>query len=212
MLKLVGFDLDGTLTDTMPLGVAAIRQAALPFTGRPLTYEEIATAFGLSEPGMLEKLVPGHGAEALPGFFAAYEELHSLVQAPFDGVLDLLADLKNRGIILILITGKCHETMEITARRLGLAPYFDRMYSGHPTQPIKAQCMRDALERFHVRPEEAFYVGDALRDITDSQEVGIPCLSAAWDKGVDPQAQLDLKPHKQFFTIENLRAYLEEQA
>ena len=212
MLKLVGFDLDGTLTDTMNLGVEAVRQALLPYTGRPLTYEEIGTAFGLSEPGMLEKLAPGHGAEALEPFFAAYEALHPMVEAPFDGVIDLLEDLKKRGLILILITGKCRQTMEITTRRLGLAPYFDRMYHGHPTLPIKADCMREALARYNVKPEEAFYVGDALRDITDSQAVGIPCLSAAWERAVDPAAQRALKPHKQFFTIAELRAYLAQQA
>ena len=211
MLKLVGFDLDGTLTDTMELGVAAIRQALLPFTGRPLTYDEIGTAFGLTEPGMLEKLAPGHGEEALPAFFAAYEELHPMVEAPFEGVMDLLAMLKQRGIILILITGKCRQTMEITTRRLGLATYFDRMYSGHPTRPIKAQCMKDALHHFGVKPEDAFYVGDALRDMTASHEAGSHCLSAAWDQGVDPAAQRALNPHKQFFTIRDLHAYLAAQ-
>ena len=52
------FDLDGTLTDTLPVALAAFREAVRVYSDRSYTDEEIVARFGPTEEGMLQRLVP----------------------------------------------------------------------------------------------------------------------------------------------------------
>ena len=49
MIKLVAFDLDGTIGDTIPMCIKAFRQAVSPYAGHLLTDREVVETFGLNE-------------------------------------------------------------------------------------------------------------------------------------------------------------------
>ena len=49
MIKLVAFDLDGTIGDTIPMCITAFKKAVEPFTQHELSNEEIIQTFGLNE-------------------------------------------------------------------------------------------------------------------------------------------------------------------
>lgn len=55
MYKLIGFDLDGTLADTIPMCIKAFRNSVSPYTGHILNDEEIVKTFGLNEIGMIKR-------------------------------------------------------------------------------------------------------------------------------------------------------------
>ena len=52
MIKMIGFDLDGTICDSLPLCIQAFKNAVEPYIGHDLTEEEIAQTFGLNEAGI----------------------------------------------------------------------------------------------------------------------------------------------------------------
>ena len=62
-LRGVIFDLDGTLADTLPLCIVALRAAIFPIAGRTLSDEEIMAAFGQSE----ERTIRAAGPKRLRG-------------------------------------------------------------------------------------------------------------------------------------------------
>ena len=46
MIKLVAFDLDGTIGDTLPMCIQAFKEATQPYAGRELSDEEVVQTFG----------------------------------------------------------------------------------------------------------------------------------------------------------------------
>ena len=56
-IKLVAFDLDGTIADTLPLCIKACRMAVQPYLSDILSDDEIIRTFGLNEEGMIRKVV-----------------------------------------------------------------------------------------------------------------------------------------------------------
>ena len=57
MFKIVAFDMDGTIADTIPMCIKAFRNSISPYIGHELSREEILHTFGLNETGMVKAVV-----------------------------------------------------------------------------------------------------------------------------------------------------------
>ena len=57
MIKLVAFDLDGTIADTIPMCIEAFKQAVSPYASKILSEDDIVKTFGLNEEGMIKEVV-----------------------------------------------------------------------------------------------------------------------------------------------------------
>lgn len=213
MIKLVGFDLDGTIGDTIPLCLGAYQKAVGPYLQRDLTEEEIKRAFGLNEEGMTRLIVGDDWEKALNDFNRAYEQMHFLCPRPFDGIAELIGDLKKNGLLVALITGKGEDTCAITLKQFGLQECFDRIETGSPDRNRKAEAMDELLEHYGLHPDEMVYIGDVVSDITACREAGVTCLSAAWASSALPFAdQLEaLNPGNVIHSVGELRDRLEKK-
>lgn len=211
MLKTVIFDLDGTIGDTLPLCVTAFKKAIEPLGGVTLTPREIISHFGPSEEGVIRELFPDRYEEALELFINSYRELHDMAPRPFDGITDLLAFLKSKGIKNTIVTGKGMRTLQITLKKYGIASYFDILEAGSPEGPCKAAKIRKILDELGITAQEALYVGDAPTDITESREVGVEVASAAWASTAEPELLEQMNPGHVFDSVAGLRAYLEQK-
>ncbi|GHT17975.1 phosphoglycolate phosphatase [Planctomycetales bacterium] len=204
-IQCVIFDMDGTITDSLPLCVEAFRQAVVPFLRRTVTDEEILATFGPSDLGTLKLLVPDHLDEAMESFLLHYRRLHPLMcPKPFDEIVDLLQWLKSQKVPLGLVTGKGPRSLQITLDELHLEPFFDAIETGSPLHANKPECLRNILKKFDLKPENAVYVGDAPSDISACREVSIPIFSAAWAKTAKPETLQSLQPDKIFYSISDL--------
>ena len=211
MLKTVIFDLDGTIGDTLPLCVLAFKKAIEPLGGVELTPREIISHFGPSEEGVIRELFPERYEEATELFIQSYRDLHDMAPAPFEGIVPLLEQLKERGIRNTVVTGKGMRTLRITLERYGIAALFDRLEAGSPEGPCKAAKIRKILAELEVRPEEALYVGDAPTDITESHEAGVEVCSAAWASTAEPELLERMNPGRVFRTVPELAAFLDKK-
>ncbi len=68
MVKMVAFDLDGTVCDSIPFCIEAFKKAASAYTGGILTEKEIVNTFGLNEAGMMKAIVKTDWENALDDF------------------------------------------------------------------------------------------------------------------------------------------------
>lgn len=180
MLRLVAFDLDGTIGDTVAMSLRALRETAARHLGREVYEAETAATLGLDERGALARLLGRDCPHAVADFLAAYGRLHDLCPHPFDGIPHLTATLRRRGLITALVTGKGAESCAITLRRFGLQDAFDCILTGSHVRNIKACNLRLLLEKYRLHPAEAVYIGDAPSDIEACRKTGICCLTAAW--------------------------------
>lgn len=74
MIKLVAFDLDGTIADTIPMCIEAFGKAVSPYAGHTLTKDEIVQTLGLNEIGMVKAVVKEHWENALRDFYIQKEK------------------------------------------------------------------------------------------------------------------------------------------
>ena len=106
MIKMVAFDFDGTIADTIPICIEAFKKAVSPYAGHVLTEDEIIQTFGLNEIGMIKTVVKDNWKLALQDFYYYYEKMHSNCRKPFSQIGDLIIYLKKKGVIVPLVTGK----------------------------------------------------------------------------------------------------------
>ncbi|RPJ39886.1 MAG: HAD family hydrolase [Chloroflexi bacterium] len=180
-IKAIIFDLDGTLADTLPICVRALKDVFQQYLGVDYSTAEIFEMFGPTEEGILRTRV---SADAFPGalelYLRRYRELHEFLPEAFPGVIHLLSLLRERGTRVGIVTGKGPHSAEISMHVLGLEPYIEQIITGHEHGTDKSPSIRKMLDGWGVPPEQAAYVGDMIYDMRAAREAGVLPLAAAW--------------------------------
>ncbi len=209
-IRLVAFDLDGTIGDTIPLCIRAFKEAVTPYVGHELSDSDVIQTFGLNEQGMIGNVVDAPYKEhALADFYTIYKNLHEqMCPCPFPGIRELITTLKQSGMIVALVTGKGVKSCDITLWQFGMNTLFDKVLTGNAERNIKAASLEWLLQNYHLSAREVVYIGDTVSDIMACKAVGLDCLSAAW--GVSEVAAQDLARHNKhvFCSIQSLCSYL----
>ena len=211
MIKLVAFDLDGTIGNTLPMCIQAFKKATRPYIGHELSDEEVVLTFGLNEEGMIGCVVDEpYRQQALNDFYVIYKELHQeMCPIPFEGIRELIALLKQKGIIVALITGKGINSCDITLKQFNMKDSFAKVITGNAERNIKSEALKELLHDYHLAANEIVYVGDALSDITECRKANVMCLSAAWSIPQNEVTALEnSNPKNVFYSIPSLFKYL----
>jgi len=198
------FDMDGTLGDTLPSILIAMRETFERFTGRTYTDDEIIAMFGPSEEGMIQQRVPSDSYEpALQYYLDRYAELHA--DAPFPGIRDLMSYLKERGIRIAVATGKGPGTAAISMRAYGLDEYIDHLETGSPHGAVKPELIRRVLVNWELPSDQAGYVGDMQSDMADARTAGVLPLGAMWNQS---SSITEADTPYRFTSVESLKRWL----
>lgn len=208
MIRLVAFDLDGTIADTIPMCIEAFEKAVSPYAGHTLTKEEIIQTFGLNEIGMVKAVVKERWKDALRDFYIQYEKLHSQCNTPFEGTIDLIKHLKSKGIIVALITGKGEKSCKITLKKLNMKHMFSDIMTGSEFKNCKSESLLILMRKYNLSSEECLYIGDAVSDVIASKNVGITCLSAAWSEAADKEELYKINGKNVYESIQKLAGVL----
>lgn len=211
MIKMAAFDFDGTIADTIPMCIEAFKKAVSPYAGHDLTNYEILQTFGLNETGMVKAVVKGNWKSALQDFYFYYEKMHDSCKKPFSEISDLIKYLKDKDIIVVLITGKGQKSCDISLKKLGMDNYFSEVMVGDEIRYNKAESILKLLKKYSFKNDEFYYISDAPSDVTACREVGVTCLSAAWSHSVDLEELRKVNPAYIFNNISSLKIFLESK-
>jgi pyrophosphatase PpaX len=203
------FDLDGTLADTLPMGIQAYQATIEHFNGRIPDREELIPLLGLNEIGLLERFLPGCRAETLPYYMDTYKRLHTQCTQVFPGVESVLSLLKARGIKTAIVTGKSAQKAAISVRMLGLDRWIDIVEPGFPDKPDKPRSIRLVLERWGIPPNQAAYVGDMPYDMKAANEAGLYCVGAAWAETAALRADVPPETDQVFYDLDSFSRWIE---
>lgn len=186
MTDTVIFDLDGTLLDTLDDLSMSVNHALAEF-GLPLrSKEEIRKALGNGVRRLVEESVPG-GMEH-PDFdkifasFRAFYKEHSMDRTkPYEGIPELLKELKAQGYHCAIVSNKLDEAVQ-DLNRLFFAEYMEAAIGESATISRKPapDSVFEALRRLGSNYKKAIYVGDSEVDFATAQNAGLPCISVAW--------------------------------
>lgn len=196
--KLVIFDLDGTLLDTIA-DLAAATNYALRTLGYPQHDVEAYKMFVGNGIGMLfhralpeEARVSSVEARMRELFLSYYKDHSTDLTKPYDGIVELLEALKAHGVMTAVASNKYHEG---TCRVIGNAfPdfKFDVVYGhreGYNVKPDPA-IVFDILRECGVEDKsQALYVGDSAIDMNTAKNAGLESVAVLW--GFRSRAELE---------------------
>ena len=193
MINTVIFDLDGTLTDTLADLKNSVNYALAKFGFPERNSDEIRSFVGNGVGKLVYRSVPEgtdtQTAEKCLEVFKEYYKNNSCVETkPYDGIVELLEELKKRGIKTAVVTNKMHEAAAEIVELFfgGLIDITIGQSENIPPKPAPDSVFL-ALERLGVSKENAVYIGDSEVDCITAKNSGIPCIGVTWgfrDRGV----------------------------
>ena len=186
-VELVLFDLDGTLIDSAPdLGAAADKMRTdrgLPSLPQD-QYRPMAGAGARGMLGVAFGITPEHDdfATLREEFFQNYERCMTERTYAFDGVAQLVASLRERGLPWGVVTNKASRFTDPLTRAMPLFEHAAAVVSGDTTPHTKPHPapLLEAARRVGIAAERCVYVGDDERDIVAGHAAGMLTVAATY--------------------------------
>lgn len=187
MFKTYIFDLDGTLLDTLQDLTASVN-FALAENGMPThDISDIRRFVGNGVRVLMQRAVPdGEDNQLFEKAFADFRNHymhHSLdTTRPYDGVTEMLRQLKADGCRLAVVSNKMMAaTRELVAH---FFPEVDVAIGEHESAGIRRKpapdTVNEALRLLGATTDGAVYVGDSDVDLLTARNAGLPCISVLW--------------------------------
>ena len=197
MKKLVIFDLDGTLLDTIA-DLAASANHALQQLGYPThPTDTIRTFVGNGINKLLERSLPeaerneANVMRMREHFIPYYDEHNADLSRPYPGVPELLEELQRKGILIAVASNKYQAATEKLVKHYFPAIRFVEVLGQREGIAVKPDpgIVFDILKKAGVTQEETLYVGDSGVDMQTAIHAGVDAIGVAW--GFRPRAELE---------------------
>lgn len=186
------FDLDGTLLNTLQDLTSSVNYALREYQLPEHSIDDIRNFVGNGVRILMERAIPegcSHPLfENILSTFRQHYLEHSLdTTKPYDGITEMLHELKTRGCRLAVVSNKMMAaTKELVAN---FFPDIEVAIGEHEESGIRKKPAPDtvyeALRQLNIPHSQshalsAVYVGDSEVDIQTAQNAGLPCISVLW--------------------------------
>lgn len=188
MKKAVIFDLDGTLLNTLD-DLADSTNYALSKFGYPTrTIDEVRQFVGNGVAKLIERAIPEgknnpNFEKCLSIFKENYAQNMYNKTAPYNGIIEMLSNLKSKGIKIAVVSNKFDLAVKELCKKY-FEGFIDFAAGENEAQGIKKKPAPDTvisvLNEFNFAPEDAVYVGDSDVDIMTAKNSKMPCISVTW--------------------------------
>lgn len=174
--KLIIFDLDGTLVDAYPAIISSFNYTMQRLGYPRQTGGVIRRAVGHGDENLLRPFLE---AGDLPSALSIYRRHHrSALRAEsrlFPNVIRVLAYLKNKGYRLAVASNRPTRFSWILIRHLKLKKYFSYVLCANKPKYLKPRpyILNKIRQRFRLRKDEVFYVGDMALDARAGRRAGV---------------------------------------
>ncbi len=189
MKKLLIFDLDGTLADTIHSIQHAINLAAESLGYPERTYEEVREAIGDGARLLIKRVMPTEKSgdeRAVDEFLARYEEMYDTTYMEadrcYDGMDETLDELHSRGYVIAVLSNKQDNYVKLIVEKIvrkGIVSLAVGQRKGYPTKPNPAVPLAIA-EHFGVPAADAAFIGDSEVDIMTAKNAGMMSVGCDW--------------------------------
>lgn len=198
MKKLVIFDLDGTLANTL-VSISTAANLTLKKHGfEPYEVDPYRYFVGNGAANLIRECLKGRGCEdeaVIKQVYATYQEIfeeYCMYQVvPYEGILQLLQKLKEMGIKMAVNTNKPQDrTIDVIGQLFG-EDVFEMLVGLHESRERKPSPdgVFYILEELNIPKEDALYIGDTCTDMKTGKSAGLFTVGALW--GFRDRAELE---------------------
>lgn len=184
--ELILFDLDGTLLDTLEDLADSVNYVMKKYGYEKHTLEEVRSFVGDGIKKLLERSLPDGVQEtilenAFLDFMSYYKENCKKKTKPYDGICELIKNLKKEGWKLAVVSNKNYAAVN------ELVPfYFPDLFDiavgereGINKKPAPDTVFY-ALDKLGVKAENAVYIGDSDVDVKTAENAGTEGIFVTW--------------------------------
>ncbi len=182
----VVFDLDGTLLNTLDDLCDSVNYALVNKGYPKRSLDEVRSFVGNGVEKLMMRAVPENTSEedaleALSIFKNHYKLNSKNKTKPYEGIMDLLKELKRNGFKMAIVSNKFDEAVKELNKEF-FGEYIDFAYGECETIRKKPNpdAVIKALEDLGVTKAQAVYVGDSDVDIMTADNAGLDCISVTW--------------------------------
>jgi phosphoglycolate phosphatase len=176
--RLIVWDFDGTLANTMALALATYNDLAARHGFRPV--DDPAAVRGMTTRAFLRQ----HGISLLRlpllmrEYWAVTRQHMPLVRV-FDGLPEVLARLMASGVRQGVLSSNSAANIRACLSANGVEEHFDFVI-GYPRLFGKGRTIRRLLKKDGIEPARFLYIGDEVRDVEAAKEAGVAVGAAGW--------------------------------
>ena len=179
------FDLDGTVVDSLQDITDAVNHTMRRFHLPEHSPEALKPHLGWGVGQLMRTILPGLSqaqVDEMLAHYRPYYALHAVDKSrPFDGILPMMRQLKDDGLVLAILSNKPDAAVQPLAERYfsGLVSLAVGELEGVRRKP-HPDMVEAAARQLNVPLSRCLYVGDTEVDIDTAKNAGIDCACVTW--------------------------------
>ena len=183
--KYIIFDFDGTINNTSP-GIYATFTKVLEHYGIDASAVDLSRHIG---PPLTDSYTHLVGAErcdeAIELHKKVYDEINAIENSfLYDGIVDVLAQLRNSGRYVMAIASSKYEPHAITSLQFHkIGQFFDCVYGQTEKRGFKAEVLRQLIADNGWDKAQCLMIGDTLHDVEGAHANGIDVVAVTYGFG-----------------------------
>jgi len=202
-IKLVVFDLDGTLVDAFDAVTKSVNYSLEQAGFDVLDHETIKKKVGWGETSLIRSLVAPEEVDKILSIYRIHHKtaLKSATRL-LPGVKVLLDELKLQGFKLAIATNRPMRFAHIILKHLKIRDYFHYILCGDMVKNPKpaGDMLEDILAKFDLRAHQALYVGDMTIDIETGHAANVKTVAVM----TGTHTREEIEPCEPFKIVENI--------
>lgn len=211
--KVVIFDLDGTVLNTIADLAGAVNYALAQFSLPTHSVEDVRRMVGNGVANLIRRATPKEVtdeqcAEILSVFKARYREHINDLTRPYEGICEMLKALKDAGVYVGINSNKYDAALQSLCRIHfeGLYDYAVGESEVTPKKPDPTAAQR-IMAAAGASCEETIYIGDSSVDLDTAKNAGVDSAWVSWGfRREDEMAGCEIK--RAFHTAKDLQTFL----